>query len=125
MKIISTNKAPAAVGPYSQAIEVNGFVFCSGQIGIDPKTGELVEGIEKQIRQVMENLQAVLDRSGSHLNQVVKTTVFIKNMADYSIFNQIYGEYFKNHKPARATVEVSNLPKGALVEIEIIAVLKV
>jgi len=73
----------------------------------------------------MENLQAVLDRSGSHLNQVVKTTVFIKNMADYSIFNQIYGEYFKNHKPARATVEVSNLPKGALVEIEIIAVLKV
>lgn len=123
IKIISTKNAPAVVGPYSQALEVNGFVFCSGQIGIDPKTGNLVDGIENQIKQILDNLKAVLATAGLDLNHVVKTTVFIKNMADYTIFNQIYGEYFKENKPARATVEVSRLPKDCLIEIDAIAVL--
>jgi len=124
IKIISTKNAPAVVGPYSQALEVNGFVFCSGQIGIDPKTGNLVDGIENQIKQILDNLKAVLATAGLDLNHVVKTTVFIKNMADYTIFNQIYGEYFKENKPARATVEVSRLPKDCLIEIDAIAVVK-
>jgi len=124
IKIISTKNAPAVVGPYSQALEVNGFVFCSGQIGIDPKTGNLVDGIENQIKQILDNLKAVLAPAGLDLNHVVKTTVFIKNMADYTLFNQIYGEYFKENKPARATVEVSRLPKDCLIEIDAIAVIK-
>ena len=124
IKIISTKNAPAVVGPYSQALEVNGFVFCSGQIGIDPKTGNLVDGIENQIKQILDNLKAVLATAGLDLNHVVKTTVFIKNMADYTLFNQIYGEYFKENKPARATVEVSRLPKDCLIEIDAIAVVK-
>jgi len=124
IKIISTKNAPAVVGPYSQALEVNGFVFCSGQIGIDPKTGNLVDGIENQIKQILDNLKAVLATAGLDLNHVVKTTVFIKNMADYTLFNQIYGEYFKENKPARATVEVSRLPKDCLIEIDAIAVIK-
>ena len=124
MKTVSTDKAPAAVGPYSQALEVNGFVFCSGQIGIDPKTGNLVDGFENQVRQVLSNLKAVLIEAGSDFEHVVKTTVYIKNMNDYPLFNKVYGEYFKNHKPARATVEVSRLPKDCLIEIEAIAVKK-
>ena len=124
IKIISTKNAPAVVGPYSQALEVNGFVFCSGQIGIDPKTGNLVDGIENQIKQILDNLKAVLATAGLDLNHVVQTTVFIKNMADYTLFNQIYGEYFKENKPARATVEVSRLPKDCLIEIDAIAVVK-
>lgn len=122
IKTVSTDKAPAAVGPYSQALEVNGFVFCSGQIGIDPKIGNLVDGFENQARQVLSNLKAVLIEAGSDLNHVVKTTVYIKNMNDYPLFNKVYGEYFKDHKPARATVEVSRLPKDCLIEIEAIAV---
>lgn len=122
IKTISTDKAPAAVGPYSQALVVNGFVFCSGQIGLDPKNNTLADGVENQIKQIMNNLQAVLEASGSDLKHVVKTTVFIKNMSDYPLFNQIYGEFFKDHKPARATVEVSRLPKDCLIEIEAIAV---
>jgi 2-iminobutanoate/2-iminopropanoate deaminase len=122
MKTVSTDKAPAAVGPYSQALEVNGFVFCSGQIGIDPKTGNLVDGFENQVRQVLSNLKVVLIEAGSDFEHVVKTTVYIKNMNDYPLFNKVYGEYFKNHKPARATVEVSRLPKDCLIEIEAIAV---
>lgn len=122
IKTISTDKAPAAVGPYSQALEVNGFVFCSGQIGIDPKTGNLVDGFENQARQVLSNLKAVLVEAGSDLNHVVKTTVYIKNMNDYPLFNKVYDEYFNDHKPARATVEVSRLPKDCLIEIEAIAV---
>jgi len=122
IKTILTDRAPAAVGPYSQALEVNGFVFCSGQIGINPKTGNLVEGFENQVRQVISNLKAVLEKSGSDLSQVVKTTVFIKDMNDYPLFNKVYGEFFENHKPARATVEVSRLPKDCLIEIEAIAV---
>ena len=121
IKTISTNNAPAAIGPYSQALEVNGFVFCSGQIGVDQKTGNLAEGIENQIKQIMNNLQAVLDAAGSDFSHVVKTTVYLKNMKDYSLFNHLYGEFFKEHKPARVTVEVSRLPKDCLIEIDAIA----
>jgi len=122
INFISTNDAPTAVGPYSQALEFNGFVFCAGQIGTDPKTGSLVDGIEKQTRQVLNNLQAVVKASGSDFNHVLKTTIYLLNMADYVLVNQIYGEYFKDHKPARATVEVSKLPKDCLIEIDAIAV---
>lgn len=122
MKSIDTKKAPEAIGPYSQAIVANGFVFCSGQIGLDPKTGELIEGIENQTRQVLNNLKEVLKASGSGLDKVVKTTIYLVNIADFTVVNVIYGEYFEVHKPARATVEVSGLPKGALIEIDAIAV---
>jgi len=122
INFISTNDAPTAVGPYSQALEFNRFVFCAGQIGTDPKTGSLVDGIEKQTRQVLNNLQAVVKASGSDFNHVLKTTIYLLNMADYVLVNQIYGEYFKDHKPARATVEVSKLPKDCLIEIDAIAV---
>lgn len=123
IKLISTKDAPAAIGSYSQAIIANKLIFCSGQIGIDPTTGNLVDGLEKQATQVLNNLKAVLDQAGSGLHKVVKTTVFLKNINDFPKMNEIYGEFFGNHKPARATVEVSNLPKGALVEIEAIAII--
>ncbi|MEK7633790.1 MAG: RidA family protein [Patescibacteria group bacterium] len=122
MKVVITNNAPAAVGPYSQAIVVNNFVFCSGQIGINPKTGNLVDGIENQIKQVLFNLQAVLEVAGSDIKHVVKTTVYLKNMSNYPLLNQLYGDFFNDHKPARATAEVSNLPKDCLIEIDAIAV---
>lgn len=122
INVVSTNNAPAAVGPYSQALKVNGFVFCSGQIGIDPKTGNLVEGIENQIKQILNNLKAVLDMAGSDLKHVVKTTVYLKNMNDYAVFNQLYGDFLQGHKPARVTVEVARLPKDCLIEIDAIAV---
>jgi len=121
-KIIQTKKAPAAIGPYSQAIRVGNFVFSSGQIGLEPKTGQLVEGIEKQTERAIENLKAILEEAGLSLKNVVKTTVYLKNIADFSQMNEIYSQFFKENKPARATVEVSNLPKGALIEIEAIAV---
>lgn len=124
MKYIKTDKAPAVVGPYSHAIVVNDFVFCSGQIGTNPKTGNLAEGIENQTKQALNNLQTVLKAAGSDPKNVVKTTVFLKNMADYSLFNQLYAKFFKDHKPARATVEVSRLPKDCLIEIDAIAVVK-
>ncbi|OFZ07854.1 MAG: hypothetical protein A3D92_04050 [Bacteroidetes bacterium RIFCSPHIGHO2_02_FULL_44_7] len=123
MKSIYTDKAPKAVGPYSQAVIANGFVFCSGQIGIIPATGVLEAGIEKQTHRVLKNISAVLRGAGLDMDKVVKTTVYIKNMNDYLKVNEIYALYFEKNKPARATVEVSNLPKGALVEIEAIAVL--
>lgn len=123
LKPINTTNAPAAIGPYSQAIVANGFVFCSGQLGLDPQTGNLVEGIEKQTHQVIKNLEAVLKEAGSELNQVVKTTILLKNIADFPKVNEIYGSYFSDHKPARATYEVANLPKDGLIEIEAIAVL--
>lgn len=122
MKYIHTDNAPAAIGPYSQAIIANGFVYCSGQIGLDPKAGVLVGGIEEQTKQVLENLKAVLKAADTDLEFVVKTTIFLKNMNDFTVVNDIYEKYFGGHKPARATVEVSNLPKGALVEIEAIAI---
>lgn len=122
MKYVKTNNAPVAVGPYSQAVVVNDFIFCSGQIGIDPKTGNLVNGIENQIKQALKNLRVILKAAGSDTKYVVKTTVFLKNMTDYLLFNQLYAKFFMDHKPARAAVEISNLPKGALIEIEAIAV---
>jgi len=124
IKIISTDNAPVAICPYSQALAVNGFIFCSGQIGIDPKTNKLVDGIEKQTRQVMDNLKEVVSAGGSDFNHVVKTTIYLLDMNNYGLVNQIYGEYFKENKPARATVEVSRLPKDCLIEIDAIAVVK-
>lgn len=120
MKIIQTNKAPAAIGPYSQAIVVDRFVFCAAQIGMDPKTGTLVEGLENQVKQVINNIKAVLEAADSNLSKVVKTTVYLKNINDFTKMNEIYAKFFTS-KPARATIEVANLPKGALVEIDVIA----
>ncbi len=122
MKYVQTDKAPKAVGPYSQAIVENGLIYCSGQIGLNPQTGELVEGLENQTHQVIKNLQAVLQEAGSDLDQILKTTIFITNITDFAKVNEIYGQYFVDHKPARATVAVSDLPKGAVVEIEAIAI---
>lgn len=122
-KIIQTKKAPSAIGPYSQAIMIDDFIFCSGQIGIVPETGQLVEGIEEQTAQVMKNLKAVLVEAGASLKNIVKTTVYLKNIVDFPKMNGVYTKFFEEYKPARTTVEVSNLPKGALVEIEAIAVI--
>lgn len=124
MEIISTENAPAALGPYSQAIKANGFVWCSGQIPIDPTTGTIhAEGIEAQARQAISNLKNVLEAAGSGLDRVVKTTVFIRHMDDFAALNAVYAELFGASKPARSCVEVSCLPKGALLEIEAVAAL--
>lgn len=121
MKIIETKKAPAAIGPYSQAIVANGLVYTSGQIPIDPGSGIIeAASIEAQTEQVIKNLAAVLEAAGSSLERVVKTTCFLKNISDFAAFNGIYEQYFTG-KPARSCVEVAALPKGALVEIEVIA----
>jgi 2-iminobutanoate/2-iminopropanoate deaminase len=121
-KVISTANAPQAIGPYSQAIEAGGFVFVSGQIPLIPATGELVEGsVEVQTARVLENLKAILEAAGSSLENVVKTTVYITNMDEFAKVNGIYGQYFQENPPARVCVEVSKLPKGALVEIDVIA----
>lgn len=121
-KVIQTNQAPAAVGPYSQAIDCGEFVFCSGQIPLVPETGVLVEGgIEEQARQMFSNIKAVLNTAGLDFSNVVKTTVFMTDLSQFVTFNGIYGEYFPADPPARSCVEVSNLPKGALVECEVIA----
>ena len=121
IKIIKSEKAPKAIGPYSQALEVDNFIFCSGQIGIDPKTGNLVEGVENQARQILENLKNILKEAGSSLDKVIKTTIFLTDINDFQKVNEIYGKYFSSHKPARSTVCVASLPKGALIEIEAIA----
>ena len=121
-KVISTAEAPQAIGPYSQAIEAGGVVFVSGQIPLIPATGELVEGsVEVQTARVLENLKVILEAAGSSLESVVKTTVYITNMDDFAKVNGIYGQYFQENPPARVCVEVSKLPKGALVEIDVIA----
>ena len=121
MKTIETNKAPGAIGPYSQATVSGGLVFTSGQIPINPASGNIdAKDIEGQTRLVMENLSAVLEASGSSLSKAVKTTCFLKDINDFAAFNNIYAEYFTK-KPARSCVEVANLPKGALVEVEVIA----
>lgn len=121
-KVISTAEAPKAIGPYSQAIEAGGFVFVSGQIPLIPATGELVEGsVEVQTARVLENLKAILEAAGLSMENVVKTTVYITNMDDFAKVNGIYGQYFQENPPARVCVEVSKLPKGALVEIDVIA----
>lgn len=122
MKTVNTERAPKAVGPYSQAVVANGFVFCAGQIGIDPQRGDLIDGVENQTHQAIKNLQAVLEEAGCNLKCVVKTTIFLQDMNDYTKINEIYGSYFGEHKPARATVQVTRLPKDALVEIEAVAV---
>ena len=119
---VSTDKAPKAIGPYAQAIKAGEFIYTAGQIPIDPQTGNLVAGgIAEQTRQVLENLKAVLEAAGSSLDQVIKATVFLKNMADFTALNEVYGEYLGAAKPARSTVAVAELPRGALVEIDFVA----
>lgn len=119
--VIATDKSPAAIGPYSQAIEVGGMIYTSGVIGVDPKTGEAGVTIEEQTRQVFENLRGLLADAGSSLEQAVKTTVFIKNMDDFGKVNDIYASYFTGDFPARSCVEVARLPKDLLIEAEVIA----
>jgi 2-iminobutanoate/2-iminopropanoate deaminase len=124
MKAIHTNQAPEAIGPYSQGIVVNNLFYSSGQIPLTA-TGQLVEGgIEEQTHQVLKNVQAVLSEAGASLETVVKSTVFIKNMDDFPLINEVYAQYFNNHKPARSCVEVARLPKDVLIEIEVIALVK-
>ena len=121
-EIIKTDNAPLPIGPYSQAIRANGFVFVSGQIPLDPITGNIVQGgVVEQTHQALKNLRAVLEAAGSGLQQVVKTTIFLTNLDDFQKINQIYGEYLGEAKPARATVQVSRLPKESLIEIEAVA----
>ena len=122
MKTIQTSNAPAAIGPYSQAKVVNGFVFASGQIPVNPETGEIPEGIEAQAEQVMKNVKNLLEAAGTSVDQVVKTGVFIKNMDDFATINGIYAKYFAKDCPARSCVEVARLPKDVLLEMEAIAV---
>lgn len=123
-KIVTTDKAPAALGPYSAAVKAGHYVFTAGQLGIDPSTGDFVEGgIEAQTRQALENLKAVLEAAGSKLSKVVKTTVFLLDMNDFGAMNGVYGEYFTKKFPARSAVQVARLPKDGLVEIEVVALL--
>lgn len=125
LKVIHTDDAPQAIGPYSQAIVYNGMLFTSGQIAINPKTGNVeAQTIKDQAKQVMENLKAVLTESGANFESVIKTTCFLSDMNDFTAFNEVYGEYFVNHKPARSCVAVKELPKGVKVEVELIAVVK-
>lgn len=121
MKYIHTDRAPKVVGPYTQAIKSHDFLFLSGQIGIDPETGTLVEGLAEQTHQIFKNISAVLEEAGANLHDVVKTTVFLTTIEDYKDVNEIYGSYFSEHKPARSAVAVAALPAGALIEIECIA----
>ena len=123
MKAVHTTQAPAAIGPYSQAIEVNGFVFASGQIPIDPATGEFVEGgIQEQTRQALTNASNILKQAGTDLAHVVETTVFLSSISDFAAMNEIYAQFFTEPYPARSAVAVKDLPKGALVEVEVLAV---
>ena len=123
-KIVATDKAPAAIGPYAQANIIGNLVIASGQIPIDPATGNLVEGdIEVQTRQVFANLKAVLEAAGSSLDKIVKTTCFMDNMNDFAKMNEVYASFFSGDYPSRSAVEVAKLPKGALIEIEVIAYL--
>jgi 2-iminobutanoate/2-iminopropanoate deaminase len=123
MKPVHTEKAPAAIGPYSQAIEANGFVFASGQLGLDPATGNFPEGgIKEQTRQSLTNAKSILEAAGTDLSHVVKTTVFLSDMANFGAMNEVYAEFFIAPFPARSAVAVRELPKGALVEVECIAV---
>jgi 2-iminobutanoate/2-iminopropanoate deaminase len=122
-KIISTNDAPGAIGPYSQAVRSGSFLFCSGQIPLDPKSGQIVPGdAATQTRRVMDNVAAILKAEGLTFDHVVKTTIFLTNLGDFQTVNEIYGSYFKQDPPARSTVQVAALPRGANVEIEVLAV---
>ncbi len=121
-KLISTSEAPAAIGPYSQAVAAGGFVYCSGQIALDPQSGQMVGGnAAEQALQVMKNLAAVLKGAGCGLGDVVKTTIFLKSMNDFAAVNEVYARAFGDHRPARATVEAARLPKDALVEVDCVA----
>ena len=122
--IVLTDKGPKPIGPYSQAVKSNGFLFASGQVALDPRTNEFIGGdIRQQTERAMENIKAVVEAAGSNLHHVVKTTVFLKDMNDFAAMNEAYGEYFTAAPPARSTVQVARLPKDALVEIEVIAAL--
>ena len=122
-KIISTSDAPAAVGPYSQAVRAGSTIYCAGQIPLDPKSGQIVSGdISAQTRRVLDNVAAILKAEGLTFDNIVKTTIFLTNLGDFQTVNEVYGSYFRNQPPARSTVQVSALPKGANVEIEVIAV---
>ncbi len=124
-EIVSTDKAPAAIGPYSQAVLANGFLFCSGQVGLDPKTGNLVPGgVQPETERALENLKAVLAARGLGFEDVVKTTVFLASMDEFGKMNEIYGKHFASKPPARATVAAAGLPKGARVEVECTAALR-
>jgi 2-iminobutanoate/2-iminopropanoate deaminase len=123
--VIATDLAPKAIGPYSQAVVLNGFAFLSGQIPLDPATGQLVDGdVAAQTGRVLENLKAVLEAAGSSLDHVLKTTVFLSDMGDFPKLNEVYGRYFTANQPARSTVQVARLPRDVKVEIEVIAALK-
>ncbi len=122
LKVVSSEAAPATIGPYSQAVQVGGLLFCSGQISLDPVSGEMVDGdVTAQTTQVMKNLAAVLTAAGASFDDVVKTTIFLVDMQDFAAVNQVYGDCFAGHKPARSTVAVKALPRGARVEIEVVA----
>ena len=119
---VQTDRAPKAIGPYTQAIKANGFVYTAGQIAIEPETGDFVEGgISAQTRRVLNNLGAVLEAAGTSFDQVVKATVFLRHMSDFTAMNDVYGEYLGNAKPARSTIAAAELPRGALVEIDLVA----
>lgn len=121
-EVIKTDKAPKAIGPYEQALKLDGWVFTSGQIPLDPRTGAMVEGgIGAQTRQVLENLRGVLEAAGTSMGRVVKATVYMTNLGDFQKMNEIYAEYFPQDKPVRSSVGVASLPRGALVEIDVIA----
>jgi len=123
-KIINSDRAPAPIGPYSQAIQMDNLLFTSGQIAIDPESGEVLNGdVAEQTKLVLENVSAVLEAAGSSRQHVLKTTIFLKNMSDFATVNQVYGEYFGDVLPARSTIEVSRLPKDVLVEIDCIAMI--
>ena len=122
LKLVATDKAPKAIGPYSQGVVANGLLFTAGQVALDPATGELVSGdVKAQTARVMENLQAVLKAAGSSFSKVVKTSVFLADMNDFAAMNEVYGRAFGEHRPARSTVAVKTLPKNALVEIDVVA----
>ena len=122
--IVLTDRGPKPIGPYSQAVKANGFLYMSGQVALDPKTGEITgSDIKEQTERVMNNIKGILEAAGSNLHHVVKTTVFLKDMNDFAAMNEVYGRYFTTAPPARSTVQVSRLPKDAFVEIEVIAAL--
>ena len=122
--VVLTDRGPKPIGPYSQAIRANGLLFISGQVALDPKTGEMTEAdIRKQTERVLENVRGIVEAAGSKMNHIVKTTVFLKDMNDFGTMNEVYSGYFTSTPPARSTVQVSRLPKDALVEIEVIAML--
>ncbi len=123
-QIINSLNAPKAIGPYSHAVRVGNFVHSSGQLGLDPQTNELVEGIEAQTRQVLQNQASVLEAAGASLRNVVKTTVYLKDMGEFAKMNAVYGEFFPQDPPARSTIQAAALPKGALVEIDCVAVIE-